>query len=333
MENTIEKHGKKIAKWSAIGILGLFLLITGINSLHIIETGNVGVKSNLGTINPDELNPGVNFAIPFIEKIEPVFTKTIMVNYTGTDKKADTEEFYTETTLQGEDSSGLPLGIDLLVEVEPVSNQMADMFISVGRQGFDKKVLQPIRGVSRKVLGQFKAENIMKLRKEVEMSLRAEMDAQFAKNPYYKVVNIQLKKIYLPTKVKEAIEKVQLAKQQAKQAHEEIIKNKNLAQSKIEIATGEALAREATAKGIAKATVLEATANAEAKVLAAKANAQVIKLNADAQAIANDKIAKSLTSDLIRNNSIDAWKSGGSKVPQFVGAGSQFIYDINKKTD
>jgi regulator of protease activity HflC (stomatin/prohibitin superfamily) len=320
----------KIGKTAVFGIILISIIMIGINSLKIIETGNVGVKSTLGQIEKNELKPGLNFAIPMFQKIEPVFTKTIMVNYTGSHQKPDTEELYSEATLQGEDETGLELGIDLLVEVNPVMNQMADMFIAVGRQGFEKKVLQPIRGVSRKVMGQFKAELIMKQRKQVEEMLRKELKLQFEKNPFFELVNVQLKKIYLPIKVKNAIERVALAKQSAKEKQELIVSNSNLAKSKVVLAKGDADSREIRAAGLAKAAVLAAKGKAEAMVLKATAKAKVIKLEADARAKANKEISKSLTEKLIKQNSVEAWQSGGAKVPQFVGSNSQFIYDIGK---
>ena len=312
-------YEKKLFKIGG-GLLGISLFsVLAWNSIHIIETGNVGVKSSVGQIDKTELKPGLNFAIPVIQKIEPVFTKTVMINYSGMTEKNDTEELYSERTLMGEDESGLELGIDLLVEVNPVMSQMADMYIDVGRQGFDKKVLQPIRGVSRKVLGQFKAELIMSQRKEVEAMLGKELERQFQENPYFELVNVQLKKIYLPSKVKSAIERVALAKQDAKAKQEQIIANENLAKSKVALAKGEAQAIEANANGVAKAMI--AKANAKAKV---------IKLESEALAKANNLIAKSLTPALIQQNTVDAWKIGGAKVPNFVGGGgSQFIFDLN----
>lgn len=303
----------KVKKYLWVGLPILLVLALVIKSFTIIETGNVGVKSTLGQIQKDELKPGPNFVLPYIQKIEPVFTKTVMVSYSGGERKADTEELNYEGTLRGEDKTGLEMGIDMIVEVNPQSDKMADMFIEVGRQGFDKKVLQPIRGAARKVLGQFNAESIMSQRKEVEVSLRNELEIIFSENPYYKLENIQLKKIYLPQKVKDAIERVQLAKQEAKANKEKIQTNKALAQSKVELAKGEA----------------------EAVRQMAQAAADKITIEAAAQAKANQVISDSLTEKLLKQNHIDAWKAGGSKVPHFISGGqngsSMFLIDTKTK--
>lgn len=300
-------------------LLTLFSILTIFNSLHIIETGNVGVKSVMGQIEREELKPGLNFALPIISKIENVFTKTIMVNYTP-ETKPDTQEVYYERSLKGEDKTGLEMGIDLIVEVNPQSDQMADMFIEVGREGLTKKVLQPIRGAARKVLGQYNAESVMAQRKQVERSIQTELEKVFAKNEYYTLVNMQLKKIYLPIKVQQAIERVQLAKQDAAGKKEQIVANKALAQSKVELAIGEANAVREAAQAAADSILIKAKATAEANII-----------ESEAQAKANAIISQSLTPVLIQQNTVEAWKSGGALVPKIVGSDSQYIFDLKRE--
>jgi regulator of protease activity HflC (stomatin/prohibitin superfamily) len=300
---------KKMILIGAIVVVVLILVGVFSSGATIIETGNVGVKSTMGQIDRDEMKPGFNWAMPIISKIEPVFTKTIMVNYTH-DQKEDSHELYYEPSLKGEDRTGLEMAIDLIIEVDPQPSKMSDMFIEVGRQGFEKKVIQPIRGAAREVLGQYNAETIMASRKELEHDLSSKLKEIFKRNPYYKLVNVQLKKIYLPKRVQEAIEKVQLTKQEAKAKKEQIIANKALAQSKIELAKGEA----------------------EAVRERAKAEADKIHIESEAQAKANKLIAKSLTKELVELKRIESWEKGGSQVPKFVsGAGSEkFLIQMNE---
>ena len=288
-------------------IVSVFIIIVlVVKGITIIETGNVGVKSRLGTINPEELTPGLKWAMPILEKIEPVFTKTVMINYSGRNEgKVDTEELNYERTLQGEDMKGLEMGLDLTVEVAPVDKKMADMYIEVGRSGFDKKVLSTIRSVAREVMSSFRAEEIMSKRAEVQLMMDKKLKKEFSENPYYQLTNVQLKKIYLPEKVKDAIQDVQLAKQKAKQAEEQIKQNTALARSAVERAKGEANSIKTRAQGDADAKIIRATAAAES-----------IKLRADAQSIANIKLAKSLSKDLLKSQAIQAWKEGGSQVPK-----------------
>jgi len=128
--------------------------------------------------------------------------------------------------------------------------------------------------------------------------------------PYYILENVQLKKIYLPKRVQEEIERVQLAKQEAKAKKEQIVANKALAQSKIELAKAEAQAiREK-----------------------AKAEADRITIEAKAKATANLEIAKSLIKELIKElievKKIEAWKSGGARVPYYMGSSQGSFINI-----
>ncbi len=305
---------EKTFKWLITGSVSLIILLALLaSSYRIIETGNVGVKTTLGKIDPVELKPGIHFIIPGFQKIEDVFTKTVMVNYTDKPKQ-DTREINYEYSLKGEDKTGLDMAIDLIVEVKPVANKMADMFINVGRQGFEKKVLQPIRGVAREVLGQYQAENIMSQRSKLEQNLREALNKKFDMNPYYKLVNVQLKKIYLPKRVREAIEKVQLAKQEAKAKLQLIEANKAVAESKVELAKGEA----------------------QSIQIKAKAKADKILIEAKARAQANDLLNKSLTSMLLKDKAIEAWKYGGAAMPKTLITGNSssnipfLLLDTNK---
>lgn len=287
------------------------LVFTGfivINGFQIIETGNVGVRSTLGQIDRDEVQPGLRFAIPFIQTIEPVFTKTVMVNYSSTEsKKNDSLEINYEPTLMGEDANGLPLGIDLTVEVAPVDNLMADMYIETGREGFDKKVVQTVRSVGRKVLSGFEADIVMTKRTELNSGLTNDLNTAFEGSRYFKLASVQLKQIVLPPKVKEAIETVALQRQQAAASREQIA------------------VRDAEAEALKK----KAGGEAEAARISAQGRADAVTIEADAQAKAYLKINAALSDRVIALETVKAWQAGGSQVPTVqAGNGSGLLLNI-----
>jgi regulator of protease activity HflC (stomatin/prohibitin superfamily) len=295
--------------FSVIGaaIVALFFLFY--SGFTIIESGNVGVKIRLGETDPDELEAGWHWVVPGLTKIQPVFTKTIMVNYSSSEgQKPDSEEIIYEGTLNGEDKTGLSLGIDLTVEIQPTGNKMADMYIKVGRSGFEKMVLQAVRSVGRRVISNYSAESIMTMRKQVETDLESELKREFENNEYYKLVNVALKAIVLPSRVREAIEIVALRKQEAAAAEQAIKTRENEAKSVMEIAKGKAEAAKIEARGSAEATLI----------------------NAEATAKANELLARSLSSNVLTSNWIDAWRQGGSLVPQVLGSqGTGFMLDLS----
>ena len=88
---------------------------------------------------------------------------------------------------------------------------------------------------------------------------------------------VQLREIILPDKIKDQIERVQIAKQEAERTKYEV-----------ERANQEALKKAALAEGTAKAIIIEAQGRADA-----------VKVEADAEAYANKEIAKSLDSNVL----------------------------------
>lgn len=67
---------KKIVKWVVIGLIGLFVLITCINSCSVVGPTERGVTVTLGQVK-DKLEPGIHFKAPFVSKIKKYDTTPI----------------------------------------------------------------------------------------------------------------------------------------------------------------------------------------------------------------------------------------------------------------
>ena len=136
-----------------------------------------------------------------------------------------------------------------------------------------------MRDVVRNVIGQYEAESLPTLRNkiadQIEQGIRKSIEGQ--QNSPALFQSVQLREIILPQKVKDQIERVQIAKQEVQRAEQEVQRAKQ-----------EALKRAAEAQGKADAVRIEAEG---------KANA--IKIEAEATAQANKAISASLTDKLL----------------------------------
>lgn len=65
-KNTTHPTIKKLKVHLLLGIIAFLLLSP---SFYIIDTGNIGITKTLGTINPDEIPPGVHFRTPFVTSV------------------------------------------------------------------------------------------------------------------------------------------------------------------------------------------------------------------------------------------------------------------------
>ncbi len=97
------------------------------------------------------------------------------------------------------------------------------------------------------------------------------------------IESVQLKEIVLPEKIKEQIEKVQIANQEAERVRYEVQRAKQEAEKRAALATGEA----------------------EAKRIEAQGRADAVAIEAKAQSAANKVIAESLTPSLLQMQQIE----------------------------
>ena len=60
---------KKIVKWVVIGLVGLFVVITGINSCSVVQQRERGVLYQFG-VAKQVVEPGITFKAPYIQKVK-----------------------------------------------------------------------------------------------------------------------------------------------------------------------------------------------------------------------------------------------------------------------
>jgi regulator of protease activity HflC (stomatin/prohibitin superfamily) len=159
------------------------------------------------------------------------------------------------------DKRGLPVSIELTVQYR-LNGQLAAQTISNWGFSWEDKIIDPVaRDIVRNVVGQYEAENLPIMRntiaQKIEAGIRSSVDRQ--KNGPAELESVQLREIVLPQKVKDQIERVQVAKQEVERAQQEV-----------ERAKQEALKKETEAQGTANAMTIEAQAQAKANHLVAQ---------------------------------------------------------------
>lgn len=71
-----------------LAVLAVLLLGVGVTSCGTIESGNVGVRTTLGKVNPEEVEPGIYFGVPGISSVQPFSAKEIAVDLNDLTPKA-----------------------------------------------------------------------------------------------------------------------------------------------------------------------------------------------------------------------------------------------------
>jgi len=263
-------------------LIAIVLLLVVAKPFTIIQEGERGILSTNGKYQNQALLPGLHFIIPVIQKVYIVDTKVRIINYASRIEASSNRGsgIITKPAITVLDKRGLPVSIELTVQYR-LNAQFAAQTISNWGFSWEDKIINPVvRDVVRNVVGKYEAELLPRERNTIAAAIEdgIRKSIESLKNSPAILQSVQLREIVLPKKVKEQIERVQLAKQEVERAQQEVQRAKQ-----------EALKRAAEARGVAEKARIEAQGKADAVTIEAEANAK-----------ANILIAKSLTEKLLQ---------------------------------
>jgi regulator of protease activity HflC (stomatin/prohibitin superfamily) len=218
--------------------------------------------------------------IPAVQKVIVVDTKVRLINYKSVeDMSGFDSSIKVNPAINILDARGLPVSIELTVQYKLLPSGAPNTIATWGLAWEDKIVNPVVRNIVRNVVGGFNAEELPTKRNEIatmiENGIRSQIEALDGKP--VSIESVQLREIVLPQKIKEQIERVQIANQESERVRYEVLRAKQEAEKKAALAQGEAERNRIEAQGRADAVTIEA----------------------DAQAKANKLISSSLTPDLL----------------------------------
>jgi regulator of protease activity HflC (stomatin/prohibitin superfamily) len=274
-------------------ILVIAFALFAFKPFTIINSGEVGIKVRTGKFDEKPLQPGLHFYIPVFQKIIPVNTRVRLITYSNT-RTATVGDNYARG-LSGEgfegglkrnpaiqvlDKRGLTVNIELAVQYS-IKAASAPKTIEIWGASWEEKIINSkVREVVRDVIGQYTAEQLPEMRNEIASAIQTKITEKVMALEAQPVIlsSVELRNIDLPTKIKDQIERVQIAKQDVTIAEQEKEKAKQQAQRAAEVARGEA----------------------ERNRIEAQGQADKIRIEAEEQAKANKLISDSLTPQLIQ---------------------------------
>ena len=265
-----KNFGKQSGAIYAIVILILILFIT--KPFVVINSGEVGIKVTTGKYEMEPLRPGFHLYIPIIQKVIVVDTKVRLINYKNNVVLGDQGEgIKVNPAINILDIRGLPVTIELTVQYKLSADEAPKTIATWGLSWEDKIVNPVVRDIVRNVIGKYKAEDLPKKRNEIAVLIENGIRKQIQnlKNAPVAIQSVQLREIGLPQKIKDQIEKVQIANQESIRVKYEVLRAQQEAQKKAALAKGEADKNRIEAQGRADAITIEAKAKAEANKLIA----------------------------------------------------------------
>jgi regulator of protease activity HflC (stomatin/prohibitin superfamily) len=203
-------------------VVGLALLF---ESFTIVPPGHVGVQTTMGTVNPQALQPGVNFVNP-ISSVRDVEIRV---------KRADLKEAQAGTKdLQS-------VHTDIVIQYRMSPDKVPYIYSQFGLN-VDDKILGPgVNEAFKAVTAHYNSEELITKRDQVSSEILAHVKAKVA--PFdIEVQGISLVNFGFSKSYQEAIEAKVIATQQKQKAEQDLERVKVEAQSRIAQAEGEAKA-------------------------------------------------------------------------------------------
>ncbi len=228
-------------------IPSISLLSVALLSCAQIESGEVGVRSTFGVIDERELPPGVHPFVPGVQSIYvvPVYDLTLdFVSEESAERGLDPIEALSK--------DGLPVIIEATVRYALVPDQVAELMIDYGRPlptTVERKLVVPtVRSEIRDAVAQYKTSEIYSMRQDFSRLLKEALINALKRESRIVVRDVYVRKVKFPEKFLEAIEKKQIAQQEAERMKYVLEKEKLEAERKRIEAQGIAEAQQIIAR-------------------------------------------------------------------------------------
>ena len=214
-------------------VIGMGVLITGLFSFTTVPAGNTGIKVRLGAVQESSLKEGLNFKIPFVEKIVLMDNRTQIVTAEGNSASKDLQTV--ENTI----------AVNFRVNPE----KSAYLYQKVG-VGYVDTIMSPaIQEATKGTIAKYTAEELITKRAEVGEGIKEELSNKVS--DYGIVVeNLNIVNFNFSEEFNAAIEAKQTATQQALKAQEDLSRIEIEAKQKVVEAQGEAEANRILSESI-----------------------------------------------------------------------------------
>lgn len=217
-------ENKKMIKQILVGVVISILFITLLKSITTVPTGYVGVKTRFGKVQNDTIQEGLNFKVPFIEKIVKIDCRTQKVEF---EMEASSKDLQKISNIK----TAVNYGVD---------KQKANILYREIGKNFKTIIIEPaIYETTKSIIANYTAEELVTKRQEVS-NLAQETLTNKLKDKGINITSLNMTDLSFSEEFDKAIEKKQVVEQQTQQAKYELEKAKVENEKKIENAKTEA---------------------------------------------------------------------------------------------
>ncbi len=195
--------------FSTIGAIVIILCFALFSSVVTINSGEVGILSKFGVVQPEPLRPGVHLIVPAATSVSRLSTQLI----------AEPEEFTSLTS----DSQRVTITATPAFSIDPTGAPEA--YANVGRSvtAIVSRTVQPVLlAAVKQVVSQYDINYIIEHQQEVAADISQVVTENLKTKPFIRFERIDVTGFVLDPQVQEAIEKKQIAKQELERKQTEL---------------------------------------------------------------------------------------------------------------
>lgn len=192
-----------------IGSLVSLVLIGLLLTLVTIDSGEVGILSIFGVVQPSPLQPGIHVIAPIINSVGKLSTQLI----------AEPEEFTSLTS----DSQRVTITATPAFSIDPVGAPEAYAKVGKTVPAIVSRTVQPVLlAAVKQVVSQYDINYIIEHQQEVAADISQVVTENLKTKPFIQFERIDVTGFVLDPQVQEAIEKKQIAKQELERKQTEL---------------------------------------------------------------------------------------------------------------
>lgn len=215
---------RKAGKFTLIGTVGIFAFVTIIKSFTTIPTGYVGVKTRFGQVQDTVIQEGLNFKMPYVEKIVKIDSKTQKCEYEMEASSKDLQKV-----------SNIKVAVNYNVDKSKANT----LYREIGKD-FKGVIIEPaIYESVKQGMSQYTAEELIAKRSEVSNVIVTLLTDKLESRGIA-ITALNITDFSFSQEFDDVIEKKQVTEQQTQQAKYELEKTKVENEKKIENAKTEA---------------------------------------------------------------------------------------------
>ena len=208
-------------------VAGVVIIMLFASSVRIVESGQVGIRVRLGKVTNKTTSEGINFQIPFIERIEKLNIRVQKTEVTTNSSSKDLQD----------------VDMSLVVNYRIDKEKSINLYKTVGKN-YEIIILEPaIEEEIKAVTSRYTAEELITQRSKVSEEAKQELDKKVSK--YGIIINeFNITNFKFSEEFSKAIEEKQVAEQKVLTAKQELEKERIEAEKLVVAAEAEKKANE-----------------------------------------------------------------------------------------